>query len=140
MTGRSLPSPVSGQNTGAIAAQSRSPSPAGPHLVYGFPTTAPNAIVEPIHPNAMCVVLVGSCRSWKVSGLPIGTFPGCYYDGKLPQPRKRTGGTGTPAHEVQAVVPSFEYGLPAVWVGLDEEYAYDEDRLIDACARARRVL
>ena len=53
--------------------------------------------------------------------LPIGTFPGCYYDGKLPQPRKRTGGTGTPAHEVQAVVPSFEYGLPAVWVGLDED-------------------
>jgi putative SOS response-associated peptidase YedK len=24
----------------------------GPHLVYGFLTTAPNAIVEPIHPNA----------------------------------------------------------------------------------------
>ena len=47
------------------------------------------------------------------------TFPGCYYDGKLPEPRKRTGGTGTPAHEVQAVVPSFEYGLPTVWGGLD---------------------
>jgi hypothetical protein len=47
------------------------------------------------------------------------TFPGCYYDGKLPEPRKRTGGTGTPAHEVRAVVPSFEYGLPTVlgWIG-----------------------
>jgi hypothetical protein len=56
-----------------------------------------------------------------ITRLPIGTIPGCYYDGKLPQPRKRTGGTGTPAHEVQAVVPSFEYGLPAVWVGLDED-------------------
>ena len=24
----------------------------GPHLVYGFLTTAPNAVVEPIHPKA----------------------------------------------------------------------------------------
>ena len=30
---------------------------AGPHLVYGFLTTAPNAIVEPIHPKAMPVML-----------------------------------------------------------------------------------
>jgi hypothetical protein len=30
---------------------------AGPHLVYGFLTTAPNAIVEPIHPKAMPVIL-----------------------------------------------------------------------------------
>jgi putative SOS response-associated peptidase YedK len=29
----------------------------GPHLVYGFLTTAPNAIVEPIHPKAMLVIL-----------------------------------------------------------------------------------
>src|ERR1700694_6025212 len=29
----------------------------GPHLVYGFLTTAPNAIVEPIHPKAMPVIL-----------------------------------------------------------------------------------
>jgi hypothetical protein len=28
---------------------------AGPHLVYGFLTTAPNAVVEPIHPKAMPV-------------------------------------------------------------------------------------
>jgi putative SOS response-associated peptidase YedK len=34
--------------------QSRSP---GPHLVYGFLTTSPNAIVEPIHPKAMPVIL-----------------------------------------------------------------------------------
>jgi putative SOS response-associated peptidase YedK len=27
--------------------------PAGPHLVYGFLTTAPNAVVEPIHPKAI---------------------------------------------------------------------------------------
>ena len=29
----------------------------GPHLVYGFLTSAPNAIVEPIHPKAMPVIL-----------------------------------------------------------------------------------
>jgi putative SOS response-associated peptidase YedK len=29
----------------------------GPHLVYGFLTTSPNAVVEPIHPNAMPVIL-----------------------------------------------------------------------------------
>jgi putative SOS response-associated peptidase YedK len=29
----------------------------GPHLVYGFLTTTPNAIVEPIHSKAMPVIL-----------------------------------------------------------------------------------
>jgi putative SOS response-associated peptidase YedK len=29
----------------------------GPYLVYGFLTTAPNVIVEPIHPKAMPVIL-----------------------------------------------------------------------------------
>jgi putative SOS response-associated peptidase YedK len=29
----------------------------GRHLLYGFLTTAPNAIVEPIHPKAMPVIL-----------------------------------------------------------------------------------
>jgi len=29
----------------------------GPHLVYGFLTTAPNAVVKPIHPQAMPVIL-----------------------------------------------------------------------------------
>jgi putative SOS response-associated peptidase YedK len=29
----------------------------GPHLVYGFLTTAPNAVVEPIHPKAMPVIM-----------------------------------------------------------------------------------
>ncbi len=28
----------------------------GPHLVYGFLTTSPNAVVEPIHPKAMSVI------------------------------------------------------------------------------------
>jgi putative SOS response-associated peptidase YedK len=29
-----------------------------PHLVYGFLTTSPNAIVEPIHPKAIPVILI----------------------------------------------------------------------------------
>jgi putative SOS response-associated peptidase YedK len=29
----------------------------GPHQFYGFLTTAPNAVVEPIHPMAMPVIL-----------------------------------------------------------------------------------
>ena len=29
----------------------------GPHLVYGFLVTAPNAVVEPIHPKVMPVIL-----------------------------------------------------------------------------------
>jgi hypothetical protein len=29
----------------------------GPHNVYGFLTTAPNTVVEPIHPKAMLVIL-----------------------------------------------------------------------------------
>ena len=29
----------------------------GPHLVYGLLTTSPNAVVEPIHPKAMPVIL-----------------------------------------------------------------------------------
>lgn len=36
----------------------RSPSQIpGPHLVYGFLTTTPNAVVAPIHPKAMLVIL-----------------------------------------------------------------------------------
>jgi hypothetical protein len=29
----------------------------GPHLVYGFLTTSPNAVVKPIHPKAMPMIL-----------------------------------------------------------------------------------
>jgi putative SOS response-associated peptidase YedK len=38
----------------------------GPHLVYGFLTTAPNAVVVPIHPKAMPVILttVEECDAW----------------------------------------------------------------------------
>ena len=38
----------------------------GPHQVYGFLTTAPNAVVEPIHPKAMPVMLTTDeeCDLW----------------------------------------------------------------------------
>jgi putative SOS response-associated peptidase YedK len=38
----------------------------GPHLVYGFLTTAPNAIVEPIHDKAMLAILTTEeeCDLW----------------------------------------------------------------------------
>jgi hypothetical protein len=52
--------------------------------------------------------------------LPVGAFPGCWYDGQLPEPRERIGGTGTPAYECRNVVPSFGYGIPNVWVDIDE--------------------
>jgi hypothetical protein len=53
--------------------------------------------------------------------LPIGTFPGFFVDGKLPQPRKRLGGTGTAAYECRAVKPSFSYGIPDIWVGINQD-------------------
>jgi hypothetical protein len=48
--------------------------------------------------------------------MPLGTFPGWYYDGKLLEPRKRLGGTGTPASDVLAYVPTFSCGLPVIWI------------------------
>ena len=38
----------------------------GPHLAYALLTTAPNAIVEPIHPKAMPVILTTQeeCDVW----------------------------------------------------------------------------
>jgi hypothetical protein len=57
-------------------------------------------------------------RWWQRSAprLPLGTFPGCYFDGKLPEPRQRLGGVGTPASDVLAYVPTFRYGLPWIWI------------------------
>ena len=44
---------------------------------------------------------------------PIGTYPGCYFDGGLPAPRLKLKGAGTPNHEALNYVPSFCFGLPA---------------------------
>src|SRR6202035_3314262 len=48
-------SQASGPSSGDRCTKSK-PIP-GPHLVYGFLTTAPNAVVEPIHSKAMPVIL-----------------------------------------------------------------------------------
>ena len=43
--------------SGAGRTQDQTEGIPGPHLGYGFLTTSPNAIVEPIHPKAMPVIL-----------------------------------------------------------------------------------
>src|SRR5215472_12086856 len=46
------------RNTGSLSDRGTKSKPIpGPHLVYGFLTTSPNAVVEPIHPKAMPVIL-----------------------------------------------------------------------------------
>jgi putative SOS response-associated peptidase YedK len=55
-TGRCSRSLASRPSSKVIVAPSPSRSP-GPHLVYGFLTTSPNAVVEPIDPKAMPVIL-----------------------------------------------------------------------------------
>jgi putative SOS response-associated peptidase YedK len=54
MTDRCLPSRASGRHSTVIVASKPVPQP---HLVYGFLTTSPNAVVEPNHPKAMPVIL-----------------------------------------------------------------------------------
>jgi hypothetical protein len=60
-----------------IAAPSRNRSQ-GPHLVYGFLTTSPNAVVEPIHPKAMPVILTtdvaAGITSFALGKLPAGAY------------------------------------------------------------------
>jgi hypothetical protein len=51
----------------------------------------------------------------------LGTYPGAGYDGELPEPRNRIGGTGTPAYECRSVGPSFSFGIPNIWVGIDSD-------------------
>jgi hypothetical protein len=47
---------------------------------------------------------------------PLGTYPSCFCDGKLPEPRKRLGGIGTPNYQALAISPSFTRGIPDSWV------------------------
>jgi putative SOS response-associated peptidase YedK len=48
----------------------------GPHLVYGFLTTAPNAIVEPIHPKAMPVILTTDEKARCLDACALGRGEG----------------------------------------------------------------
>src|SRR5664280_1874462 len=51
---------------------------------------------------------------------PLGTHDGCFYDGKLPQPRKQISGAGCDASAISAYMPSYESGLPTAWAGFEE--------------------
>jgi len=56
------------------------------------------------------------CRPWgwwefEAPRLPMGGFPGCFWDGMLPEPRRWISGTGCPLHERQAVVPGSRFGV-----------------------------
>jgi hypothetical protein len=59
--------------------------------------------------------------SYSAPRSPRGTYPGRFYDGKLPEPRERLGGTGTPDYEARAVVPSFSFGVPDGWIDIDRD-------------------
>jgi putative SOS response-associated peptidase YedK len=64
---RTFDDPHSSAPVVAKSLPSKTPKPIpGPHLVYGFLTTRPNAIVEPIHPKAMPVILttLEECDVW----------------------------------------------------------------------------
>jgi hypothetical protein len=43
-------------------------------------------------------------------------FDDTWFHGTLPEPRKRTGGTGDPAYECMAYVPGFRHGVPSSWL------------------------
>jgi putative SOS response-associated peptidase YedK len=55
-SGRFSGSPASGRLFAGDRGTKSKPIP-GPHQVYGFLTTASNAVVAPIHPKAMPVIL-----------------------------------------------------------------------------------
>lgn len=45
-----------------------------------------------------------------------GTRPARWWRYEAPEPRRRLGGTGTPAFEVLAYKPRYSFGLPVDWV------------------------
>jgi hypothetical protein len=60
---------------------------------------------------------------------PVGTWPGCWYDGKLAAPRLRVGGTGTPKHEPLAFMPEAAFGIYQLWLGESEIETFKLDCL-----------
>ena len=63
---------------------------------------------------------------WKYSAprQAAGRWPGAWFDGALPEPRRRLGGIGDPAFKHLNVVPRYTYGIPASWLD-----GWWEDRL-----------
>ena len=58
---------------------------------------------------------------------PFGKFPGCYFDGKLPEPRERLGGVGTPSNECLAYTPTYAFGIPDPWITRADVECYSPD-------------
>ena len=54
--------------------------------------------------------------AWWLFDAPRLPFPGCFYDGQLPEPRRHLGGPGQPLHEVLNYSPRSEFGIWA-WYG-----------------------
>lgn len=54
---------------------------------------------------------------WKLEAprQPLGRFPGCFWDGELPEPRKFISGAGCDASLISAYMPSFDLGVPSYW-------------------------
>lgn len=50
---------------------------------------------------------------------------GWFFVSRLCEPRRRVGGTGTPAHEVLNYVPSFSLGIPDQWLEQDDVELYN---------------
>ena len=67
---------------------------------------------------------------WRWDAPRWGRKFGAFWDGKLPEPRRRIGGIGDPAFEHFNVVPRFEFGLPVDWV-TDWQVAYYNGRARD---------
>lgn len=49
----------------------------------------------------------------------MGIWPGCCWDGELPEPRKRLGGTGIVAWLKLNVKPCYFKGIPKLWHSID---------------------
>ena len=54
-------------------------------------------------------------------------FNNAWFNGRLPEPRHRLSGTGTPSHEVLSYMPRFEKGIPVDWIDQQLVDGYKKD-------------
>ena len=69
---------------------------------------------------------------WRFEAPRWGKKFRAWFDGTLPEPRRRLGGKGTPKFEALAVVPALPFGIPDFWVtDFDVSYYNGNARDID---------